>query len=203
MNYYEMYSVEVSSGDHKGEKIDKATLGKPLSDYTNTYALKLTLFPKKVLISSTKSEQVFISNKVIKTKEAIELTSVYEVQQKDGKTVQKNLEEDVPNLMKNVVNLIQTQTSGDAVKTVFESYERSITKVNKEESRKLEKTLKEKKVGDLDHDPLFILGEVLKKEGGVKEVTYSTNETAASVFSMVHLSTMFGQNYGKGLYQLD
>lgn len=40
--------------------------------------------------------------------------------------------------MKNVVDLIQTQTGGDALKTVLESYERSIEKIDKVASKKIE-----------------------------------------------------------------
>lgn len=75
-----------------------------------------------MMISKDANHQVFITSQVKKTQDSIEFPSVYEVETKDGKKTQKNLEEDVENLMKNVVDLIQTQSSGDAVKTVLESY---------------------------------------------------------------------------------
>lgn len=60
--------------------------------------------------------------------------------------------------MENVVNLIQTQTNTDAVKTVFESYERSVKQIDQEASKKVEKNLKDQKVGELNHHPAYILG---------------------------------------------
>lgn len=54
----------------------------------------------------------------------------------------------------------------------------------------------------LEHHPLFILGQSLENTKKVK-VTYTKAETAASVYSMLHLSTMFGENYKKISYGID
>jgi hypothetical protein len=48
---------------------------------------------------------------------------------------------------------------------------------------------------------MYLLGEALKTTGA--KVDYNSKETAASQLSLLHLTTNFGDIWGKGLYKIE
>jgi hypothetical protein len=101
----------------------------------------------------------------------------------------------------NVVSLISSGNEQE-IQAVLDCYERSVKKIDIEESNKIEQTLKNSKSAFLNHSPVYILGESLKAKAGAK-VTYSNSQTAITQLTLLHLTTNFGDNCKNGFYQVD
>ena len=111
------------------------------------------------------------------------------------------LEDEPESLVENVMALVSDETYRPAaMQLVFESYERSVRKVDMEESRKVEEKLASEKSQWLDRSPVLLLGKALESSLEAS-VSYSEEQTAASQFTMLQLVTKFGDGWGKGLYR--
>ena len=108
------------------------------------------------------------------------------------------LESNPEKLIENVLPMLDSPTP-HVLQSIFECYERSVARIDPKASEDMKYILKAKRDKFLPHSPLYLLGQCLEANKKVK-VSYCDKQTAASEFTMLHLTTRFGERWRKGEY---